>query len=132
MPVKEQPMSDETGLRKAGAKVFVRGLQLDAEIGVYDHEYGRHQPLVVDVELDISPSAWDRLADTINYETIATKAKAVAAEGHFQLVEAFAEQLARACLADERVSRARVRIEKPTALAPVAAAAGAEIVLVRG
>ena len=79
MPVKEQPMSDETGLRKAGAKVFVRGLQLDAEIGVYDHEYGRHQPLVVDVELDISPSAWDRLADTINYETIATKAKAVAA-----------------------------------------------------
>jgi dihydroneopterin aldolase len=129
--VKEQPMSEDDGLLKEGAKVFVRGLQLDAEIGVYDHEYGRHQPLVVDVELDISPSHWDRLADTINYETIATMAKQVAAEGHFQLVEAFAERLCQTCLKDRRVSRARVRIEKPTALAPAAAAAGAEIILAR-
>lgn len=125
-------MSDDTGLRKAGAKVFVRGLKLDAEIGVYDHEHGRFQPLIADVELDIAPSHWDRLGDTINYETIAAKAKAVAAEGHFQLVEAFAERLCLSCLEDPRVSQARVRIEKPTALAPAADAAGAEIILVRG
>ena len=118
-------------VRLAGAKVFVRGLRLDAEIGVYDHEHGRQQPLECEVEMDIAPGSWDRLADTINYETIASKAKAVAAEGHFQLVEAFAERLGRLCLEDERVSRVRVRVEKPLALAPQAAAAGAEIVLVR-
>ena len=44
----------------------------------------------------------------------------------------FAEKLARVCLEDPRVSRARVRVEKPEALAPYAEAAGAEITLVRG
>jgi dihydroneopterin aldolase len=112
-------------------KVFVRALRLDAEIGVHDHEYGRTQPLVVDVELEVAVSGWDRLADIFNYEAIVSKAKAVAAEGHFQLVEAFAGRIAQSCLEDHRVTRARVRVEKPSALAPDAAAAGAEIELVR-
>ena len=73
-----------------------------------------------------------RLADTVNYETIGESARAIAAAGHIQLVEDFAERLARACLADPRVMRARVRVEKPQALAPHAAAAGVEITVVRG
>ncbi len=117
--------------RLVGAKVFVRGLELEAEIGVYAHEHGRRQPLLADVELDVTAGGWEHIADTINYETIARKAKEIAAEGHFLLVEAFAERLGQACLADERVTRVRVRIEKPLALAPQAAAAGAEIILVR-
>ena len=129
---KEEPMTDRDRGRVVSAKVFVRGLTVDAEIGVYAHEHGRSQPLVADVELDVAVmGAWDRLADTINYETIVASARAIAAEGHFQLVEAFADRLARACLADERVTRVRVRVEKPMALAPQAEAAGAEIVLVR-
>src|SRR3954451_12241576 len=121
---KPRPANQSAPGRIAAVKVFVRGLKLDAEIGVYDHEHGRHQPLVADVELDIAAAGWDRLADTINYETIASKAKAVAAEGHFQLVEAFAERLGQSCLEDPRVSSVRVRVEKPTALAPHAEAAG--------
>jgi len=46
-------------------------------------------------------------------------------------VETFAERLARACLADPRVTQARVRVEKPLALAPDAVGAGVEVVLVR-
>lgn len=118
--------------RMAGVKVFVRGLKLEAEIGVYAHEHGRHQPLIADVELDIAAAGWERLGDTINYENIAKIARRVAAEGHFQLVEGFAERLGQACLEDDRVFRVRVRIEKPLALAPEAAAAGAEIILARG
>lgn len=117
--------------RTVAVKVFVRGLKLEAEIGVYEHEYGRRQPLVADVEMDIAPGDWSRLGDTINYETVAANAAAVAAEGHFQLVEAFAEKLGQLCLEDHRVSRVRVRVEKPMALAPAAEAAGAEITLVR-
>jgi len=113
-------------------KIFVTGLKLEAEIGVYPHERGRAQPLVVDVELDVPSAGADRLRDTVNYETIAKAAREVAAEGHIMLVEAFAERLARACLADERVTRARVRVEKPLALAPEAAGAGVEVTLVRG
>ncbi len=112
-------------------KVFVRGLKVDAEIGVYDHEYGRQQSLIVDVELDVAASHFERLGDTVNYERIGEAARAIAAEGHVGLVETFAERLAQACFFDPRVTRARVRIEKPAALAPHAAAAGVEITAVR-
>ena len=113
-------------------KVFVRGLKVDAWIGVYDHEHGRQQPLVIDVELDVAASHCEDLGDTVNYETILQAAQAIAAEGHIDLVETFAERLAQASFADGRVTRARVRVEKPLALAPHAAAAGVEITAVRG
>ena len=113
-------------------KVFVRGLKVEAWIGVYDHEHGRQQPLVIDVELDVAASHCEQLGDTVNYETILQAAQEIAAEGHIDLVETFAERLAQACFDDGRVTRARVRVEKPLALAPHAAAAGVEITAVRG
>ncbi|WP_162248007.1 dihydroneopterin aldolase [Caulobacter sp. Root342] len=112
-------------------KVFVRGLKVDAQIGVYDHEHGRVQPLIVDVELDVAASHCERLGDTVNYEMVGEAARAIVAEGHIDLVETFAERLAQACFVDPRVTRARVRVEKPLALAPHAAAAGVEITAVR-
>jgi len=130
------PRADETAPpapegRVVMTKVFVTGLTVQAEIGVYKHEIGRVQPLVVDVELDVPTAGAERLADTLNYETILEAAQAVAAEGHIALVESYAERLAQACLRDPRVSRARVRVEKPLALAPHAVGAGVEITLVR-
>lgn len=113
-------------------KVFVRGLKVEAGIGVYDEEHGRLQALIADVELDVAVSHCEQLSDTVNYETIAQAARRIAAEGHIGLVETFAERLAEACFEDSRVTRARVRVEKPSALAPHAAAAGVEITAVRG
>lgn len=115
----------------SASKVFVTGLQVQAQIGVYRHEIGRVQPLIVDVELDVPTSASDRLAETVNYETILQAAQDLAAQGHVDLVETFAHRLADRCLADARVSRARVRIEKPLALAPHAVGAGVEITVER-
>jgi len=112
-------------------RVFVTGLEVQAEIGVYRHEIGKVQPLIVEVELDVPTAGAERLADTLNYETILQAAQSLAAEGHIQLVETFAERLARACLADARVTRARVRVQKPLALAPHAVGAGVEITLER-
>lgn len=121
-----------TEFRLSASRIFVTGVKVQAQIGVYRHEIGRMQPLIVDVELDVRTGSSDRLADTFNYEAILSAAQGVAAEGHIDLVETFAHRLARRCLADDRVSRARVRIEKPLALAPDAVAAGVEIVLERG
>jgi len=112
-------------------KVFVRGLKVDAQIGVYRHEEGRTQPLVIDVELDVAVTNWGSLAETVNYEIIAAKARKVAAQGHRGLVETFAHHLAEACFEEPRVTRARIRVEKPLALAPDAAGAGVEITAVR-
>ncbi len=114
----------------ASLKVFVRRLELQAEIGVYPHERGRAQPLVVDIELDLSPEPTAGIGDTVNYETLAAHARQIAAEGHVELVETFATCLAFACLSERRALRARVRIEKPQAI-PGAEAAGVEVVMGR-
>ena len=108
--------------QREGLSVFVRGLRLDVGIGVYDHEQGRLQTLVIDVMLDLGPVEIHGLADTINYETVAASARAIAAAGHVGLVETYAERLAVACLDDPRVRRVAVRIEKPGALAGAEAA----------
>ena len=118
------------GIRREGLTVFVRGLEIAAGIGVHDHELGRLQRLVIDVSLELAPAAIERLADTINYETVAEAARAIAAEGHVGLVETFAERLALAMLADARVRRCAVRIEKPGAL-DGAVAPGCEVTLSR-
>lgn len=96
--------------------VFVRGLTIEAGIGVYDHEQGRLQTLVISVVLTLEPHVVARLSDTVNYETVAAAARAIAAEGHVGLVETFAQRLALACLDDARVRRAEVSIDKPGAL----------------
>ncbi len=130
-PRSDEALSPAADARVVMTKVFVTGIEVDAQIGVYGHEKGRHQPLIVDVELDVPVAGAERLADTLNYETILQAARDVAAEGHIGLVEAYAERLARACLADPRVTRARVRVVKPMALAPHAAGAGVEVTAVR-
>ena len=124
------PFPGEEPLRREALRVFVRGLEIEAGIGVYDHEHGRLQRLVIDVMLELEPNAIERLGDTVNYETVADAARAIAAEGHIGLVETFAERLAIACLNDERVRRCTVRIEKPGAL-DGAVAPGCEVVLAR-
>ena len=129
LPFPAAPTTDAAP-RREGLIVFVRGLRVEAGIGVHDHELGRLQTLVIDVTLELAPAPVERLADTINYETVAQAARAIVAEGHVGLVETFAERLAASCLSDGRVRRCTVRIEKPGAL-DGAAAAGCEVVLGR-
>ncbi len=116
-------------MSKHKSVVFVRGLRVDASIGVYPHEHETTQPIFIDVRLDLgatAPPVDDRLGETIDYEAIANQAKALARQGHVQLVETLAERLADWCLEDCRVTTVTVRIEKPNALA-AADAAGVEI-----
>lgn len=116
--------------RLEGLTVFVRGLRVEAGIGVYDHEQGRLQTLIIDVTLDLGPQPVEHLGDTVNYETVAQAARAIVADGHVGLVESFAERLAVACLRDSRIRRVVVRVEKPGAL-DGAEAAGCEVAYAR-
>jgi dihydroneopterin aldolase len=111
--------------------VFVRALEVQAEIGVYPHERGVRQPLMVDIEVEVEARGWRHLAETVNYEVLAAHALALAEAGHIGLVETYAQRLAEACVAEPRVLSARVRVEKPRALALHGAFAGVEILAVR-
>ena len=117
-------------MSEAPWKIFVRGLHVDAEIGVHPHEKGRTQPLTIDIELEMGPRPIRSIHDTVNYETLAAHARSLATGGHVELVETFAYDLARSCLKDPRTRSARVRIEKPLALES-AEAAGVEVTLTR-
>ena len=114
-PVAAFPTPD-TAPRPEALTVFVRGLKIEAGIGVHDHEQGRLQTLVLSVALTLEPHGVARLSDTVNYETVAAAARAIAAEGHVGLVETFAQRLALACLDEPRVRRVEVSIDKPGAL----------------
>jgi dihydroneopterin aldolase len=110
--------------------VFVKGLVLQAQIGLHAHERGRRQPLRLDVDLTLDPRAARVLAQTVDYSLIVQEAAALADRGHIELVERFAQLLAERCLAFPGVRRVRVRLEKPQAL-DAAEAAGVELVLSR-
>jgi len=122
----------EASVKAIRHKVFVRGLEVQAEIGLYAHEHGVRQPLVCDVEMEVEAWGAEVLAETVNYERVRDLAKSVTAAGHWKLVESFAQKLGEALMQNPRILTCRVRVEKPTALRPDAAAAGVEITLARG
>lgn len=118
-------------------RMFIRDLVLDAAIGVYAHEHGRTQRIRINLDLLIDdeplPALMSRpavgrddLARVVDYETIVNATRACVATGHVQLVETLAERLAEICLADPRVARTRVMVEKLDVF-PDAASAGVEI-----
>lgn len=111
-------------------RIFVRGLQILASIGVHPHEYEATQPIILDIELDMTGMEVpkdDRLHETLDYGVVAEKAEEIALEAHVQLVETLAERIANWALGyDPRVQSCAVRISKPQALLK-AEVAGVEI-----
>ncbi len=106
--------------------VFVRGLALRARLGVHPHEKAAPQRVVIGVELAVEDESApggvgaDDLRRVVDYGTVVTAARAAAASGHTLLVETLAERIAAAALADARVRRVRVSVEKPDAFAEAA------------
>lgn len=122
----------DDGAASAGRKlrrVFVRELEIVASVGVYEHEKRYEQRIVVSVDLfvaDTYDGASDRLADVLDYSKVVDGITRLAQSGHFTLIETLAERIAVQCLADPRVARVRVRIEKPEVV-PSCRSVGIEI-----
>jgi len=111
------------------ARVFVRDLMLEAMIGVHKHEAAGPQRIIVNIEVTVALPKRDtkyRLVEVVDYDDIASGVRAIVAEGHVKLVETLAERIAAFCLQDPRVTEAKVRVEKPAAIAD-AMGAGVEI-----
>jgi dihydroneopterin aldolase len=108
--------------------VFIRNLELPAQIGVWRHEHGKEQPIRINVDLAVEDliDLGDDLAKVVDYGVIETRIREMIAEGHVRLIETLAERIAAACFADARVKTARVRVEKLHALSN-AESAGVEI-----
>jgi dihydroneopterin aldolase/D-erythro-7,8-dihydroneopterin triphosphate epimerase len=95
--------------------VTVRGLVLWCFIGIRRREREEKQRVRVSVELTAAAEASFPGEDrrrVINYEKVVTAIRAIAGAGHIELCEGFALRICRACLADPRVERVRVAVEK--------------------
>ena len=95
-------------------EVTISGLQVAADIGVYAHEHGRAQPLLVDVILKIDTPARDALQETIDYQRVADDAHALALE-RTALIETYAMRLAERCIDHPGAQWVEVPVPKPGA-----------------
>lgn len=121
-----QTMADEAG---GLCHVFIRDLILACSIGAHRHERDSAQRVRINMDLAVMETPRqldDRLDNVFSYEHLADGARTLASAGHINLVETFAERLADLCLADARVRRVRIRVEKLDVYAD-ATAVGVEI-----
>ncbi len=110
-------------------QVFIRDLVLDCSIGIHDHE--KESPQRVRLNIDLSVREYgddldDNYENVVCYEKIANGVKELIAQGHVNLVETLAENIAAICLRNKRVRTARIRVEKLDILAD-ATSVGVEI-----
>jgi dihydroneopterin aldolase len=97
--------------------VIIRNLEVLARIGVHGHEHGKPQPVRINVWLTCrTGNEGDKLESVVDYEAVADTIRAIVASGHINLAESLAERIASFCLEDQRVEKARIRVEKLHAL----------------
>ncbi len=100
-------------------KILISDLLIRCIIGVHDWERKDKQDVLINIELEASlraAGASDDFEDAVDYRAITKKVIELAQGSTFYLVEALAEAIAEICLEDDRVQRAKVRVEKPGAL----------------
>src|SRR5207253_1565581 len=92
--------------------IFVRDLELEALLGIYENERKAPQRIIVNIDLSVQEGAdpvSDDIKNVVSYEVVVKKVERIVAQGHVNLVETLAELIAAACLKDKRVLAARVR-----------------------
>ncbi|TDQ33599.1 (5-formylfuran-3-yl)methyl phosphate synthase [Phyllobacterium brassicacearum] len=95
-------------------KIFVRDFVLPVQIGAYSFEHGKSQNVRFDVTADVlrvtrNP---EDMRHVVSYDLIMDGIRAIVAQGHIELAETLAEQVAAFVLENPRVTRVVVRAEK--------------------
>jgi len=95
--------------------IVIRDLRVEVLIGIHKRE--RFVPQTVSIDLDIGiPGkkvfASDKVADTIDYEQVSLRIKALGASQHFRLVETFADRIATLLLEDFKAPWVKVTASK--------------------
>ena len=101
-------------------KVFIKDLRVSGIIGIYEHERGTPQEIMINAVMltDIRKAAeTDEIADCVDYEKVANRIREHAQTVRRMTVEALAEDLAQLCLETPEVRGVTIRVEKTQAIA---------------
>lgn len=100
-------------------KIYIRDLSLRCIIGIYPDERREKQDVIINaiMEGDLSAAPLsDQIEDTINYKSIKKSIVQMVEASEFNLIETMAARILDICLAEPRVRRATVTVDKPGAL----------------
>lgn len=100
-------------------RIFLRGLQVQAVVGIFDWERNITQTVVIDLEMaaDIrAAAATDNIEDTLNYKSVAKRVISFVEQSEFQLVETMTERIAEIVVTEFKVPWAKVSVNKPGAI----------------
>ncbi len=100
-------------------QVHIKDLLLQTIIGINPEERVNKQDVLINITLytdHTAAGASDDIADAVNYRTITKQTVDLVENSQFYLVEKMAVEIASICLANPRVERAVVTVEKPGAV----------------
>lgn len=99
--------------------VYIRELEVETVIGIYDWEREIRQVVSLDLEMgtDIRQAAnTEAIDNTLNYKTVSDRLISFIEESEFLLVETMAEQIAEIVMSEFDVKWLRLRLGKPGAV----------------
>lgn len=99
--------------------IFLRGLQIETLIGIYDWEREIKQTIVLDLEMgaDIKKAAaTDHIADTVDYKAVSKRIIHFVETSEFYLVETLAERLAQTLIDEFAIPWVRLTLNKKGAI----------------
>lgn len=99
--------------------IFLRGLQIETLIGIYDWEREIKQTIVLDAEMaaDIGKAAaTDDITDTLDYKSVSKRIISFVESSEFYLVETLAERLAALLIEEFGIPWLRLTLNKKGAI----------------
>jgi dihydroneopterin aldolase len=99
--------------------VYIRELQVETIIGIFDWERKIKQTVSIDIEMetDIAKAAKsDHIDDALNYKAVGKRIIQFVEESEYQLIETMVETIAQIVLKEFNVNWLRLRVSKPGAL----------------
>ena len=100
-------------------KVFIKDLEVEAVIGVYDWEREVRQLISINLEMNFNTKKAgrsDRIDDALNYKNISKCIIELTESSKSKLLESLAQKIAKTVLSEFPVSSVIVTVEKPGAL----------------
>ena len=100
-------------------KVFIRGLEVEGIIGIFQWEREVRQIISVDIEMDFdnkNAAKSDSIEDALNYKLVGKRITSFVKDSKFQLVETLAENISKIILKEFPVTTVKVTLSKPGAL----------------
>jgi dihydroneopterin aldolase len=99
--------------------VFIRELQIETVIGIYDWERKVRQMISLDIDMatDIHKAATtDNIDDTLSYRTVAMHLIKYVEQSEFELVETLAEKICAIIIEEFKVPWVKLTLSKPGAV----------------